>query len=98
MTEEIEKIRDELASKWWVAGDKHSDISFKAGWDAAIEELKAQCVEFKRDDASISFRHYCPTKNMTPEEHYLEGAYWQFDEFRVQLGAYSSSARGNTST
>lgn len=42
MAEAAKKRRDELANKWWVAGDKHSDISFKQGFDAgyAYQEEK----------------------------------------------------------
>ena len=38
---------DELANKWWIDGDMHSDISFKCGWDACEAEYKIEIDKLK---------------------------------------------------
>lgn len=91
---------DELANKWWIDGDMHSDISFKCGWDACEAEYKIEIDKLKAANKILTgaLEFYGDRKNWRYSSNYDVGAFDAWLDFKPdhyckssdQLGGYTA--------
>lgn len=55
MTDEIRKQIEAAADAWWVQGDMHSHISFKAGAEFGFGLLQQQLAKYAQDSLSYQW-------------------------------------------